>query len=301
MRTPTVAAVLLLSLATSAMAAPRDVSGEYRLRSLTPARGIFSIGFDTTDATVTLTRRPDGRYALVRAGDGARLEGIATAAEEEGGVVRLDVSISSPGLAGAVSRESARATGSYRIRAQVIRGQLELTRGAKTRSHIDVGRARSPYLLPWRGGSSRLCVQGNCGVVSHFKGEWDQHSFDFAMPVGTPVLAARAGVVVDVDVSHHGAGKNKPANVIDVRHDDGTTGSYVHLKQHGSLVKKGDRVRQGQPIGLSGNVGPSLLPHLHFMVAGRSGDSIPIWFDDLPAGGDGVPRMLTRYRSGNAR
>lgn len=301
MRAPSLAALLLLSVASSALAAPRDVSGEYRLRSLTPARGIFSIGFDVTDATLTLSRRPDGRYTLVREGDGARLEGIATATAEEDGVVRLDVSCSSPGLVGAVTREAARATGTYRVRAQVLRGQLKLTRGTRTRTLSETGRARSPYLLPWRGGSTRLCVQGNCGVVSHFKGAWDQFSFDFAMPVGTPVLAARAGVVVDVDVSHHGQGKNKPANVIDVRHDDGTTGSYVHLKQHGSLVKVGDRVRQGQPIGLSGNVGPSLLPHLHFMVAGRDGDSIPVWFDDLPAGGDGVPRMLTRYRSGNAR
>jgi murein DD-endopeptidase MepM/ murein hydrolase activator NlpD len=301
MRAPTFAALLLVSLASSALAAPRDVSGEYRLRSLTPATGIFSIGFDTTDAALTLTRRPDGRYTIVRTGDGARLEGIATATEEEGGVVRLDVSITAPGLAGAVSREAAKATGSYRVRAQVIRGQLKLTRGTRTRTHIDTGRARSPYLLPWRGGKAHLCVQGNCGVVSHFRGGWDQHSFDFAMPVGTSVLAARAGLVIDVDVSHHGAGKNKPANHIYVRHDDGTTASYVHLKQHGTLVKVGDSVRQGQAIGLSGNVGPSLLPHLHFMVAGRDGNSIPVWFDDLPAGRDGVPRMLRRYRSGNAR
>ena len=43
-------------------------------------------------------------------------------------------------------------------------------------------------------------------------------------------------------------------NGIQVRHNDGTTAVYWHIRQGGSLVTKDQRVRQGQVIALSGNV-----------------------------------------------
>jgi murein DD-endopeptidase MepM/ murein hydrolase activator NlpD len=51
-----------------------------------------------------------------------------------------------------------------------------------------------------------------------------------------------------------------------IKHADGTFADYHHLKSGSALVKLGDQVKVGQPIGLSGNTGYSTKPHLHFAV-----------------------------------
>jgi murein DD-endopeptidase MepM/ murein hydrolase activator NlpD len=157
-------------------------------------------------------------------------------------------------------------------------------------------RESSPYLLPWPAGESHLCVQGNCGVVSH-RG-WDEFSYDFTMPVGSDVLAARGGKVVQVEVRYDGNGYNKPSNYVILDHGDGTLGGYFHIRHNGSYVSLGQRVLRGQRIAASGNVGHSMLPHLHFMVFRDGGDSLPITFADV-AKDAGVPRMAKFYTSGN--
>jgi murein DD-endopeptidase MepM/ murein hydrolase activator NlpD len=154
--------------------------------------------------------------------------------------------------------------------------------------------AESPYRLPWPAGQTRLCVQGNRAVVSHR--DWEEYAYDFVMPVGTVFCAARAGIVKWVEDEHVGNGPDAPGNEIVVLHEDGTSGVYLHLRRGGSLVRPGQRVSQGEPLGLSGNVGRSMLPHLHFHVEAH-GRTIPITFHDV--GRDGVPRMFLRYTSGN--
>jgi murein DD-endopeptidase MepM/ murein hydrolase activator NlpD len=156
--------------------------------------------------------------------------------------------------------------------------------------------ASSPYRLPWPAGVTRLCIQSNRGIVSHRGAE--EHAYDFAMPVGSVFCAARGGTVVAVVDLWDGNGLEAPNNTILVRHEDDTVGVYAHLRQGGSLVRPGQRVARGEPLGLSGNVGRSMLPHLHFHVQSGS-RTVPISFADVP--GDGVPRMFRRYSSGNDR
>src|SRR5262249_36348725 len=79
--------------------------------------------------------------------------------------------------------------------------------------------ATSPYKLPFPAGRTCLCVQGNRAVVSHRQEE--EYAYDFAMPVGSDVCAARAGRVVAVVTTHDGNGLNAPNNVILVDHGDG--------------------------------------------------------------------------------
>jgi hypothetical protein len=150
----------------------------------------------------------------------------------------------------------------------------------------------SPYRLPWSPGVTYLCIQSNRGIVSHRDSE--EYAFDFAMPLDTVFCAARAGTVFDVVDEYDGNGTTAPNNYIYVQHDDRTLGVYLHLRQGGSLVVEGQRVEQGTPLGYSGNVGRSMLPHLHFHVQSK-GRTIPITFTDVP--GDGIPRMLQRYTS----
>lgn len=124
------------------------------------------------------------------------------------------------------------------------------------------------YEYPYEKNKRYRIVQGFGGGFSH-RGA-SRYAVDFAMPVGTPVHAARGGTVIDV-VSHHnrgGASRKyaKYANFITILHDDHTTGDYYHLRQGGVEVKVGDRVKTGQLIGYSGNTGFSSLPHLHFAV-----------------------------------
>jgi len=124
------------------------------------------------------------------------------------------------------------------------------------------------YRLPYEAGSRYPVLQGFHGRFSH-EGR-DSYAVDFRMPVGTPVVAARGGVVVDVEESHTKGGWDEryydTANYIVILHDDGTTGEYYHLDHDGALVRVGQRVTAGERIGYSGNTGHTTMPHLHFAV-----------------------------------
>lgn len=154
----------------------------------------------------------------------------------------------------------------------------------------------SPYLLPYAKGTSSLCVQGNNGVVSHNgNGEF---AYDFFMPTGTPVHAARAGVVIAVrdDSDRIATGDAKDNNYVRVRHADGSEGSYLHLVHKGALVKVGQKVAQGEVLARSGWTGRAALPHLHFHVR-VGGKQVPISFRDVSSD-RGVPRTLKSYTAG---
>ncbi len=153
------------------------------------------------------------------------------------------------------------------------------------------------YAFPYAPGRSYRILQGYGSRFSH-RG-LEEFAIDFDMREGTPVHAARAGIVARVEERHNkgcwAKGCGQYANYIVVLHSDGTTGEYYHLKQDGALVEVGDMVTRGQKIGLSGNTGHTALPHLHFAVyrASTWGEtqSIPIRFQSA----DGV---ISRPRNG---
>lgn len=104
---------------------------------------------------------------------------------------------------------------------------------------------------------------------------------DFRMPSGTDVFAMRDGVVVNAvesnpDLPVNASGVSTPAptdadkakaNVVRVRHADGTFAEYVHLKKDSVGVAVGDKVTAGSTkLGQSGNSGFSTGPHLHVVV-----------------------------------
>ena len=124
------------------------------------------------------------------------------------------------------------------------------------------------YALPYRKGETHRVTQGFYGSFTHHGNE--AHAIDWAMPEGTPVLAARDGVVIGVKSSSNKGGKNKvfadDANFVMIRHGDGTTGEYKHFKYQGVKVSVGRTVKVGDLLGLSGNTGYSDTPHLHFFV-----------------------------------
>jgi len=151
--------------------------------------------------------------------------------------------------------------------------------------------ARYAYALPFGVGQERRVIQGFGGAFSH-RGSM-QYAVDFDAPEGTPILAARDGLVVATHDGARGHGGTVEfldytrMNFILVRHDDGTIGEYLHLAPAGVRARAGQRVRRLDYIGLSGNTGYSTRPHLHFQVMtadanGVDAISFPIEFEVAP-------------------
>ncbi|MGH8110131.1 MAG: M23 family metallopeptidase [Arenimonas sp.] len=131
------------------------------------------------------------------------------------------------------------------------------------------------YSLPVDENSRWELGQEFNGEYSH-NDEQNRYAVDFIVPVGTPVLAARAGVVMETIANYDRGGQNAKvyatrANFIRILHDDGSMGLYAHLKENGALVAPGERVGLGDVIGYSGNTGFSSGPHLHFVLQINTG------------------------------
>ncbi len=137
------------------------------------------------------------------------------------------------------------------------------------------------YLYPLQSDTVQV-EQGYGGSYSHNDAQ-NRYAVDFGADIGTPVLAARAGIVMQVEADFDRGGLNAEkyaggANFVRIVHDDGTMALYAHLKLDGVLVRVGQRVRKGQTIGLSGNTGYTSGPHLHFALHANRGmklESIP--------------------------
>jgi hypothetical protein len=150
----------------------------------------------------------------------------------------------------------------------------------------------SAYVLPYAVGSTRQVSQANCSAGGH-RGPY-KYAYDFVMPIGTTVTAARAGVVAEIRMKFRDGQRGEAeSNWVKIRHADGTIAAYSHLTERGALVKIGDRVVAGQPIGLSGNTGNTGgLPHLHFHLCACSEPvdcgTLPVTFRNTDANPDGL-------------
>lgn len=155
--------------------------------------------------------------------------------------------------------------------------------------------AESPYKLPWAGGVTRFVAQGNRSFISH-RGT-HRFAWDFVMPNGAQILAARGGQVNEINDKWDGIGIN--SNFISVEHEDGQRSLYAHIRRNGALVKVGDLVKQGQPIALSGMVGQTAFPHVHFYVMNKEAtSSVPISFSDVQGGLPLAGRFYTSQNDG---
>lgn len=119
------------------------------------------------------------------------------------------------------------------------------------------------------------------------------HAIDFAAPIGTPVIAAREGLVMQAEGRFQDLGGERDAvNLVRILHADGSMAVYAHLQQNSLQVRAGQRVGSGQIIARSGNSGYSTAPHLHFVIQVNNGQrlqSVPFRMDS-PKGELRLPR-----------
>ena len=120
---------------------------------------------------------------------------------------------------------------------------------AQERAEREARLARPQFVMPTRG-----------VWTSGFGYRWGvlHGGIDIANSIGTPILAAADGVVVDAGpTAGYGAW-------VKIKQADGTVTLYGHINTW--LVNVGERVMAGDQIATMGNRGNSTGPHLHFEV-----------------------------------
>lgn len=158
------------------------------------------------------------------------------------------------------------------------------------------------FYLPLECGTTATVSQGNDSPFSHNGNS--AYAFDFALGVGTPMVAMAAGTVRFLyDLTEPGdpcydggdASCIDEANYVVVEHADGTQTLYAHLSQ--VAVSVGQVVERGEIVGFSGSTGWSTGPHAHVQREEACGyawcGSIPLEFVDagVPDAGDTVTSM----------
>jgi murein DD-endopeptidase MepM/ murein hydrolase activator NlpD len=99
---------------------------------------------------------------------------------------------------------------------------------------------------------------------------------DFASAIGTEIYASGDGIVEEVEDKFSGYGRS-----IVIKHGFGYQTLYAHMSV--IKVRRGQKVKRGDVIGLVGNTGTSSGPHLHYEVIkdGQKIDPANFFFNDL--------------------
>lgn len=136
----------------------------------------------------------------------------------------------------------------------------------------------NPKLLPKEGSGVLSWPLDSILITSPYGSRWGSfhYGLDFRAPVGTSVMAMASGVVEgtgDTDISCRGASFGK---WVFIKYNNGLSSTFGHLSV--ISAKKGQEVKKGDVVGLSGNTGSSTGPHLHVAVYASLGvkiDTVP--------------------------
>jgi murein DD-endopeptidase MepM/ murein hydrolase activator NlpD len=148
--------------------------------------------------------------------------------------------------------------------------QYRYTLGSSSAHHDD----QAIYLPPFAKDSTFQISQAFAGTFSHTDKQ-NYYAVDIAMPENTPVHAARAGKVMELNNDYFNSGTKQAyksrANSVRILHKDGSMSVYAHLALEKANVYPGLEIKAGQLIAYSGNTGYSSGPHLHFSVQVNKG------------------------------
>lgn len=134
--------------------------------------------------------------------------------------------------------------------------------------------------------ASRVLKNGKTRITQGFS---DKHKgVDLGRThLAQPIIAHSGGTVTQIQTGHKNnkgaTGNASYGNFVKIEHDDGYSTLYAHLAS--VAVKKGDKVKPGQEIGMMGNSGNSYGMHLHFEVRRHNSriDPTPYLESDFPA------------------
>ncbi len=155
-------------------------------------------------------------------------------------------------------------------------------------------------------------VQGQLDLVSHLRGTSNAYAWDYVLKDKDgrqtdpdksgneahfcweqPVVAPAPGIVAKVanDFEDHGPSEvpREGGNHVIIDHLNGEASALWHFKQGSIVVTPGQRVRRGQLLGLCGDSGNSLYPHIH--------QQLDRW-DSKAQKRKAAPAVLSMYLSG---
>ena len=175
-----------------------------------------------------------------------------------------------------------------------------LDRGAPLRTPVNSPQ-ESPYKLPWPAGGVFFITRAWSGGGAC---EHGSHAVDVSMPIGSPIVAMRSGIIMVAEQvsSDCGCMAGNAGTKLIIRHvpDDGLYDWYAHFGRYTVTGQVGDYVEQGQLLAFSDQIGytcgSSTCPagtcylgncnpgaHLHFHVQDSAGERIYITFADAGA------------------
>ena len=154
---------------------------------------------------------------------------------------------------------------------RVLASDLTISGKSLTAIRFTPSTARSPLFFDAEGGSLRRAFLRAPVEFRRISSNFANRRFhpvlgrtrrhegtDYAARPGTPVIAAGDGVVLRSGwVGGYG-------NLIELRHLNGITTRYGHLRGFARKIRRGARVEQGQIIGYVGSTGLASGPHLHY-------------------------------------
>lgn len=149
-----------------------------------------------------------------------------------------------------------------------------------------------PYSPPFSLGQRFRIGQAFDGAFSHQDAQ-NRYAVDLTMPQGTPIHAAREGVVMEFASDFLDGGTDEKyrtrANAVRILHADGTMALYAHLQPDSVRVRPGQTVERGTWLANSGNTGFSTGPHLHFVIQRNVGmELVSVPFEFAGAGGQSI-------------
>ena len=258
----------LAALATSARSAETDgfryegrlVQGGYLIGHSTPGAavslngeamgvagsdGVFVIGFDRDEAPTAVVSVREGRAPATQRR--VAIGPVAYDVQRINGLPADQVEPSDPALLARIAAEAA-------LKARALA------------SVDDSDGFRNGFIRPvaYRRISARFGGQRILNGVP----QRPHYGIDLAAPVGTPIVAPAPGLVVLAEPAMHFDG-----GITMIDHGQGLVGMFLH--QSAQYVRAGDRVEQGQRIGLVGQTGRVTGPHLCWRMKWRTKNMDP--------------------------
>lgn len=143
-----------------------------------------------------------------------------------------------------------------------------------------------PAIQPVNNKQLTLLAAGKKPLINPFHRTMrEHHGVDYLVPEGTAVFATADGTVKTLSEKNSTHGK-----AITIDHGNGYETSYSHLLD--TRVRKGQKVKRGDIIALSGNSGLSFAPHLHYEVRYRDTRVDPVHYFFLELSPEEYQRII---------